>query len=192
MGEAPVRTGMRQSAKGANKMGFSIHDVVVYGTNGTCEIVDICEKSFGGVRQDYYILRPVYDAKSTVFVPVGNPALCSRMKPLLQREEVDALIDALPEEESVWIEDEKLRREKYRAILECGNREELVKLIRTLYLHQQKQVRQGKKLHLADQRVFHNAQKMLHDELAFVLHIAPEEVGAFIEKRLEDHERTAQ
>ena len=178
--------------KGAEKMGFSIHDVVVYGSNGTCEIVDICEKSFGGVRQNYYILRPVYDAKSTVFVPVENQALCARMRPLLQREEIDALIDAMPEEESVWIEDEKLRRETYRAIIERGDREELVQLIRTLYLHQQKQMRQGKKLHLADQRFFHDAQKMLHDELAFVLQIAPADVGDFIAKRLEDLEQTAQ
>ena len=35
---------------------FKINDVIVYGSQGVCEIVDIEEKSIGGVRKNYFVL----------------------------------------------------------------------------------------------------------------------------------------
>ena len=52
--------------------------------------------------------------------------------------EVYDLIMAMPDNKTIWIDDINLRKEKYNEILKKGDKVELVKLIRTLYLEKQK------------------------------------------------------
>ncbi len=50
----------------------------------------------------------------------------------------------MPDEKSIWIENENHRKERYQQILKKGDREELVRLIKTLYLHREAQAEKGK------------------------------------------------
>ena len=47
----------------------------------------------------------------------------------------------------------------------------------------------GRKFHAADEQLLERAQKLLHEEFAFVLHILPEEVPLFITRQLEAAEK---
>ena len=66
---------------------FQVNDMVLYGTNGVCRVVDIDERDCGGRMVEYYILKPIYASNSTVFVPVNNEKLTSKMRYVLTEAE---------------------------------------------------------------------------------------------------------
>lgn len=168
---------------------YQIDDTVLYDTQGVCKIADITEKDFGGRRLAYYVLKPIYDEKSTVFVPVDNQTLTQKMRRILSEEEIRALIRSMPQEEVNWIEDENERKLAYKQVLTQGDRTKLIQTIKALYLHREEQRTQGKKLHVADERFFKEAEKMLYDEFAHVLHIQREEILPYILQQFESQEK---
>jgi len=164
---------------------FSVCDIVNYGTVGVCRIIDVTEREFGGESREFYVLKPVYDDKSTVYVPVGNQKLVDKMKRVLTAEEVYEMIRCLPQASSAWIEDERVREKEYRNILQSGSREEMVRMIKALHTHREQQALKGKKLRIADERVLKEAERILYDEFALVLEIRPDQVIPFIFQQLE-------
>ena len=164
---------------------LSVNDIVMYGTEGACEITGITCKDLGAGMTEYYVLRPVYRRETTVFVPAGNKALTGRMRRLLSAEEIEEIIQEMPGEDAIWIQDENERKARYREILAEGDSRKLVRMIKTLYLHQKQQTAKGRKLHLADERAFKEAERMLYDQFAIALHIKPDEVLPFIIGRIE-------
>lgn len=164
---------------------LAVNDVVLYGTEGVCEITGMEQKDFGAGPVEYYVLRPVYRKDATVFVPANNAALVGRMRRVPTREEIEAMIREMPRETCIWIPDENLRKEKYRRILAEGDSRELVRLIKTLYLHQKEQSARGRKLHQADERFFKEAEKVLYDQFALALKIQPDQVLPFIIEQIE-------
>ncbi|MDD3193516.1 MAG: CarD family transcriptional regulator [Oscillospiraceae bacterium] len=169
---------------------YRIGDTVLYGVHGICKIEEQTQRKFGGKRQEYYILKPVYTPDSTIFVPVGNETLVSKMRRILSAGEIRALIQAMPDEHSAWIEDETIRKEQYREILARGDRVELVRLIKALYLHQKEQQQRGRRLHMTDERFMKDAEKMLYEEFAYVLKIRREQVLPFILDQVQVAEKT--
>lgn len=170
---------------------LNIGEKVLYGAAGACTITDICTKKFGDKgEREYYVLVPVHDTRTTLYVPVDNEALQAKMKKLLSAEEIEALIASMPREEAVWINDEKARQESFKNILKSGDRRELINMTKALYRHRQKVTAMGRKLHMSDERLFKEAEKLLCDEFAVVLEMQPSEVMPFIIHRLD--EQTAQ
>lgn len=161
-------------------MMFQKGDLVSYGMDGIYRIEKIARMCFYGASEDYFVLRSNGNPDSTIFVPVNNENLKKKMRRILSPDEIYALIHAMPEQKSIWIEDENERKEKYREILARGDRSELVRVIKTLYLHRQKQNESGKKLHLSDEHFFKEAERILYEEFALVLKIRPEQVLPFI------------
>lgn len=84
----------------------------------------------------------------------------------------------------------QLRKEKYNEILKKGNKVELVKLIRTLYLEKEKKKTEGKKLYVGDEKIMAEAERLLHEEFAVVLNIKVDEVLPFILGELEPTEKS--
>lgn len=159
---------------------FQVNDMVLYGSNGVCELVDIDERDCGGKMVEYYILKPIYASNSTVFVPVGNEKLTSKMRHVLTKEAIDDMIQTIPEEAQEWTTDERSRKEKFRDIVSRSDTFELIQLIETLLQHQRDVTESGKKLHIADERMLREAEKMICDEFAYVLGISQEEVPEYI------------
>lgn len=60
---------------------YRVNDTVVYGAQGVCRIADITKRDIGGMPMDYYVLKPVYDDNSTLFVPISNDKLTAKMRP---------------------------------------------------------------------------------------------------------------
>lgn len=164
---------------------FEINDSVLYGSHGVCKIAEISEQNFGGATKKYYILKPVHNSGSTVYVPADSEALTSKMRRVLSTEEIYSLIRDMPDEELFWVENESERKEHYREVLTKGDRRELIQMIKALYQHQEEQVAKGKKLHVADERFFKDAEKLLYEEFALVLHIKPSQVLPFILEQIQ-------
>ena len=163
---------------------YSVNDTVVYGTHGICRIACVESHNFTGTMKDYYVLKPVGDEKSTIYVCVSNEKAVSQMRAVLSEEEIYQLLQSMPDEPSRWIENKNERNERCRQILNRGDRKELLMMIKTLYLHKQQQKKRGKKMHLTDEKYLKDAEKMLHDEFAVVLNISPDQVVPFIRKQL--------
>lgn len=164
---------------------FSVGNIVSYGMQGICEISEITEKKFKSNVIKYYVLVPVFDKSSKIFVPIENETLTSKMRRILSKDEILNIIESMPDNEIIWIENDNERKEKYKEILSGGDRTKIVKLIKTLYLHQKHQKQIGKKLHISDERLLKEAEKLLYDEFAFVLNIDRNDVLSYIIDQIE-------
>lgn len=161
---------------------FQVDEMVLYGTNGVCRVAAIEDRDCGGKMVTYYILKPFYRAGSTVFVPVKNEKLTSRMRPVLTKDEIDSMIRTIPKEYSGWVEDEKMRKEKFKDIVGRADTFELIQLIKRLIEQKRSVIARGKKLHIGDERILQEAEKMICDGFSYVLGISKEEVPDYIKK----------
>lgn len=163
---------------------YSIGSTILYGAQGVCEISAIEHKEIAGQKLPYYVLKPLYDHNATIFVPIQNEKLVGKMREVLSRQEVHQLIEGMPEED-IWIDNDSQRKDCYQKMLMGSKPEDLIRLIKTLYLRQEDQREKGRRLHLADERVFRDAEKLLYDEFALVLNIEREQVVPFILKQIQ-------
>ena len=168
---------------------LKVGEKVMYGAAGACTVTETVMRRFGETQKEreYYVLTPVRDGRTTLYVPVDNMALQAKMRRLLSPEELKELVRSLPEEDAPWIADEKIRQEKYKDTLKNGNRRELIAMTRTLYRHRKQVKAMGRRLHVTDERLFQEAEKLLCDEFAVVLGMEPRQVIAFLfEKKGEE------
>lgn len=170
---------------------FAVGDNVLYGTDGVCTIAEHGMRNFFGNVREYYVLKPNAHPDGVVYVPADNPVLVERMRRLLTKEEIDGILaectvtDNESGESPDWIADDSERKHTYDAILQSGDRQRIFRMIRALYIHREIIAKRGKKLHIADERVLRDAEGQMNAELAHVLSIAPEEVPAYVAKRLD-------
>lgn len=165
---------------------YQVGSTVIYKNDGVCKITEIIVRTFREKEIEYYVLNPVHNHNAEILVPKNNSDLVGKMRKVLTKDEIIQIIEAMPNEEEIWISNETDRKEKYREILTSGDRSELVRLIKTLYIHKQNQKQCGRKLHLADEKILRDAEKMLYDEFAYVLEIEPEDVLGYITAKLGD------
>ncbi len=163
---------------------YQIDDIVVYGMNGVCKLVDITDKDCGGKMVTYYVLSPFSSANSTVFVPVNNKKLTAKLRNILTKDEIELLIDEIPKRTDTWIDNERQRKEYYKDLLGRADAGELLKLLQLILQQQEKAIAKGKKLHMCDERMLEDAGRMIEDEFSYVLHLTPEETKSYIMKRI--------
>lgn len=148
---------------------FTQGETVIYGTNGVCRIDGVTQMDITGEKKDYYVLKPVFNGRSTLFVPTDNEKLVGRMRPLITEAGIKALAKKFASIEPLWIEDEDERKARCAAALADNDRETALALIKAIRVHRDRQFDIGKKLHVADERFLKDAEKLLREEAAFVL-----------------------
>ncbi len=161
---------------------FRVDDYVVYGLTGVCKITDIEMDKIDDEESEFYVLNPVFSDNMTIKIPVNNGT--ARMRKTITKEEALSLIDMIPEQETVWLKDNRERSEKFKAALKTGKSEEWVKMIKTIYEEKKEMATIGKKLSKSDEDIFKTAEKQLHEELAIALGISPDEVSDYIFQRI--------
>ncbi len=164
---------------------FSVGEAVIYGTHGVCKITGTQDMTIEHQSRPYYVLQPVFEDRSTFYLPIGNKEVEAKMHRVLSAEEICALIKEMPDEDTIWIENDRERKEQYKKILLGDDRPALVKLIKTLWLRQQELEGKGRKLRATDERLLKDAEDTLSDEFAHVLNIKREEVLPFIYEQIE-------
>lgn len=147
---------------------FEKGSYVTYRSEGVCVISDICSQSFGaiGSAEKYYILSPIRDPKSTVFVPVNNQQLVGFMRELLNAEQIKKLTAEQRDERLEWISDSRARNNTWKEILSRGDRREIVTLVNTLAEKLDEIKQSGRKAGSTDVSAFNRAQKMLYEEFS--------------------------
>ncbi len=168
---------------------YKVGDVVVYGVEGLCRISDITEKKFGKEAIKYYVLQQIGKADSVIYVPLNNDRSLSKMRHILTKQEILEALRLMPAETEPWVENERERQKEFKETILYGESKDLLSLTRSLYLHKEEQVDKGKKLHIADERVFKDAEKIIYEEIAYVFGIKPEEVLDFIKSNIPQNDR---
>lgn len=165
---------------------YSIGTQIIYGMSGVCNISDIRNENFGDEEKLYYVLNPLSDKDAIIYVPVHNPMSVSKMKPILTQSEMLDMIHQMPKTEMYAEANNKTRKELYNGIIKRGNRLELIKLIKTVYFNKKQREEVGKKMWAADEAAMKRAEKILYEEIAFVMNIKYDEVLSFIRTETED------
>ena len=164
---------------------YRVNDCVVYGMTGLCRIVDIRNERFGGTEeQAYYVLKPLYNPGSTTYVSTADDELVGQMRPVISRDGIDDLLAFAKKDSGVWIEADRDRSEAYGAQITSGDRYQLISLLKSLHVELEKRKQMGRKLNQSDAKTMGIAERILHEELAFVLGISVEEVVPFILARV--------
>ena len=164
---------------------FQINDVVVYGAQGVCQIIGIDEKRVNGEVKQYLVLKPKDDKGATCFVPTWNEKAMGKMRKVMTREEVNAIIDSIPSQEPSWIANENERKDTYKKILTSGDQAAIISMIQALYLHKKEREADGRRLHMTDERFMKDAEQLLYNEWQYVLNVDKAGLMDYIFRRIE-------
>lgn len=164
---------------------FRKGEYVVSGNKGVCVVEDITTLDISGVdkKREYYILKPVYMAGSTVYVPVDTAE--ESMRRVLNHEEADKLINGIPDIPMIVITNEKLLEQEYKGCMKTNCCEEWIRIIKTIYIRRQKRLEAGRKVTAVDAKYFRLAEENLYGELAISLDMSKDEVETYITGRME-------
>ena len=159
---------------------FKKGEIVVYSATGVCRIEDLCEKQFGTFSAQYYVLKPLMQKSATIFVPTNNTSLTSKLHTILTKSELEKALNSAKLNCAPLLENENERRQRFNEILQNGDRTQLVSMVWELYYIKKKQVDNGRRLHLADERLLDCAENLLFEEIAYVYGIEKTEAEALI------------
>ena len=168
-------------------MQYSKGDYIRYSQNGVCYIEDIKQMKnpvFQNNLKQFYVLKPVGNEKSTVYVPTDNTELTSRMIYILKKQDIDSLIDSVKKSSLEWIDVRRLRAESFKKIIKTSDQQELLKLVSCIYLKKQEWAVAGKKLSATDDGILKQAEELIDNEFTFVLGLKKGQVGEYIRNRL--------
>ena len=154
---------------------------VLYGKMGVCLVREITMMSYGANGGgEYYVLDPISDKRSSVYVPLSNPELVSRMCPLLTCEEINTLLAGADDDKMDWIDDRNERGSLYRRVTSGNDRREMIRLIRCLYKRKEERIAAGKHLSSMDESALQECVRLVEEEFSLVLGIPRREVESYV------------
>lgn len=159
-------------------------DMVMYGLAGICKVTAIEKRKFTEKEREYYILKHINSDRNVFYVPTDNEAAVSKMHRICSKSEVNELISHMNSEKPIWIDNDSNRKEEYSRIIKDGDKHEIIRLIKTLYLRRKELSKSGKKLRSADEDYLDLAENMLFEEFAFALDIDRNEVVKYIKNHI--------
>lgn len=158
-------------------------EFVMYPNGGVCLIEGIETRDFSGEKKCYYVMHPLSNPMSKIFVPTDSEKLTALMTPLIGHDEIDGVIKSAEASDHCWISDHKQRAERFTELLHGGKRGDLLWLIKTLSLHKAEMTKQKRRIYATDERVLSSATKLITEEFSFVLGIREDEVIPYIRGR---------
>ncbi len=158
---------------------FQPGDLIIYGRTGVCK-VEAIETVKG---QDFYVLDPLQQ-NCSIRTPVDGKVF---IRPVITREEADALIDMIPQMEAQPFENKALREltEHYQSFLTRHECKDLVELTMSIYAKKKAAEREKRKFGVVDERFLREGETLLYGELSAALGIPAEEVPDYIAQRLD-------
>lgn len=156
------------------------NELIVHESAGVCRLT-------GKTKLDrhhgyYYVLSPLYDSSSTLYVPVDSDRV--HLRPVMSREDALSLIEQLPQVELLHFESLNDQKQRSVEILKSGSQLQLAQLAKTIYHSQSRRSRSSKTAYTSDHSILRQAEKLLFGELAAALDIDRSSVQEFIASRL--------
>lgn len=164
--------------------GVQIGTYVLYGKTGVCLVQEKKSIAMGKEIGWYYVLCPVSDGRSSIYVPCDNQMLVARMCPLLTREEIEVLLSDADNQRLEWIDDRNQRITFYRTVMGENDRRMLIRLITCLFRKKHQKQEQGKRLSAVDESTLQECMRLIDEEFSIVLNIPRAQVVDYILERL--------
>ena len=163
---------------------FGKGEYVVCGSKGVCTVESVMKLSMPGVSGDreYYVLKPLYNYATTVYIPVD--AGKESMRGVLSEAEAKQLIHAMDGIAPISIANDKMLEQEYRGCMRTNLCEEWVRILKTTYQRKIKRQEMGRKVTAVDAKYSRIAEDSLYGELAIALVIPKEEVPAYIAREI--------
>ncbi len=163
---------------------FQVGEHIVYGINGICRVAEIGPSPYDKTDpRTFYLLIPVNNPmSSTIYTPVDNERV--PMRRLMTKDEIEALIIAMPEIETLTVPVEKQRREIYRTVIGELRPEGYVQVIKTVDRRRAELTAARKHFPVTDLEYGRLAKHLLCSECAHVLGLTEEQANAYIERRI--------
>ena len=159
---------------------------VVYGIHGVCSIIDVEVQRVDRKKVEYFVLESREHPGARYYVPTQNQVALSKLRPLLTKEELELLLSTDVAQVDAWIPDENQRKQKYRELINSGDRAALISMVRSLLQHKESQLAAGRKFHLCDENFLRDAQKLLSSEFSLILGIPQDQIGQYILNRIQE------
>ena len=159
---------------------YSVGEKIIYGENGVCTIDKIEPLAIYGAPKDklYYHLSPLIGS-GVYFTPVDSNAY---MRPVMSREEAEALIDAMPSIEPAVCNDNRFNHVDayYKELVRQHSCEALVAIVKGLRTRMATRKTRSSRAEATMKR----ARDMLHGELSVALDMDLNQVEDYIRSRL--------
>lgn len=166
---------------------FAVGEKIIYGENGVCTVERIAPLELSGSSPDklYYYLTP-YIGSGTYFAPVDSGAY---MRPVMGRDEAEALIDAIPGIAPAVCNDSRFNHVDafYKELFKQHSCEALVSVVKGLHLRMSERKTKSSRAETTMKR----AKDILHGELAVALGLELCEVEGYIARRIGDKDAAA-
>ena len=158
-------------------------DMIIYGSTGVCRVKEITKPDFQSGDQLYYALDPLYQ-DGVIYTPVDTKVF---MRPVITKEEAEALIDKIPTMQAAAYHNSVLREleEHYAGYLKSHDCGDLIELAMSIYAKKQLLTAQRRKFGAVDERFLKRAEDLLDGELAVALGVPKDQVGAYISARVD-------
>ena len=164
---------------------FQRGECVIYGIHGVCRVIGTEKQLVNRKRTEYLVLEPIGQAESRFYLPTGNETAMAKLRPVLDATAMNELLESEEIRQETWIADENARKQYYRELVSCGDRNALLKMVSALYRYRADQLAAGKKFHQCDDNFLRDAEKMLASEICLVLQKTPEEARAYLREKLQ-------
>ncbi|MDO4989708.1 MAG: CarD family transcriptional regulator [Eubacteriales bacterium] len=159
---------------------FSVGDKIVYGENGVCTVAKVAPLDHAGASPGklFYHLEPLIGS-GTYYTPVDSGAF---MRPVISREEAEALIDAMPSIEPAICRDNRFNHVDafYKELFRQHSCEALVAIVKGL----RERMNEKKTKSSRAESTMRRARDMLHGELSIALDMDISEVEPYILERI--------
>ena len=159
---------------------YNVGDYVVKAAEGVCKIDEIKALDMPNISKDklYLHLVPVDNPSIKVYLPQDGAE--EKLRNVITEKEATSLISRIPDIKPAEIPEEKQRDKVYKEALLSSSPEQLVAVIKAIYLRNEKRQSQGKKNGAADEHFFKAAEDRLYSELAFTLKKDKEDMRKYI------------
>ena len=159
---------------------FAVGEKIVYGEHGVCTVDKVAPLDMSGVSKNklYYHLSPLVGS-GTFFTPVDSDAF---MRPVMGRQEAEALIDAMPGIAPAICTDSRFNHVDafYKELFRTHSCEALVSIVKGLNSRMAERKTKSSRAEATMKR----AKDMLHGELAVALDMDIAEVEPYILSRI--------
>lgn len=163
---------------------YQIGQLLVYGVHGVCRILEEEQRTVDRKKVTYLVLEPAGQEGAKYLVPTHNAAAMAKLRPVLKREALEALLESPGIRGEVWVQDENRRKQLYRELIGSGDRERLLAMIQLIFRHKEEQLAAGRKCHLCDDNFLRDAENQIIGEISVVMEMDAGRAKAYLREKL--------
>ena len=147
---------------------FSLGQVVMHPTAGVCKIESTEKKFFSRTQwQEYFVLKPVFKNNTTLFLPIDNNKV--GVRELYSTDDINTILNNVNLGDVLWIDNDNARHDVFLQIMKSKDAPKIIQMIIELKKVELSRVADGKNLRVSDAKILKDAEKIIYEEIAYVL-----------------------